>query len=170
MAQYHLRISTSFNSTSPLSATRSPATATANGSFGTKHAPCRGRLSLLKGYTRTVANGPERTLPGFLVLEPVNSPTRITPEKTIKSGRGRTGRRLSRGQVAERKGFEPSRRLQTAYSLSRGAPSTARPPLQERGLSATCPVCKEYSAPAKISTFALTCGRRSGPADNFHRR
>ncbi len=30
--------------------------------------------------------------------------------------------------VADRKGFEPSRQL-PAYSLSRGAPSTARPPV-----------------------------------------
>src|SRR5690606_27461162 len=32
-------------------------------------------------------------------------------------------------RMAERKGFEPSRQLSTAYSLSRGAPSTTRPPL-----------------------------------------
>ena len=35
-------------------------------------------------------------------------------------------------QMADRKGFEPSRRLQTAYSLSRGAPSTTRPPVRRR--------------------------------------
>ena len=38
-------------------------------------------------------------------------------------------RRLS---VAERKGFEPSRSFHL-YSLSRGAPSTTRPPLRRRG-------------------------------------
>ena len=41
------------------------------------------------------------------------------------------GRTLSRGQVAERKGFEPSRRF-PAYTLSRRAPSTTRPPLRWR--------------------------------------
>ena len=35
-------------------------------------------------------------------------------------------------RMAERKGFEPSRQLYTAYSLSRGAPSTTRPPLRGR--------------------------------------
>ena len=30
--------------------------------------------------------------------------------------------------MAVREGFEPSMRLQTAYSLSRGAPSASRPP------------------------------------------
>ena len=33
-------------------------------------------------------------------------------------------------KVAEREGFEPSKRLDTPYSLSRRAPSTTRPPLQ----------------------------------------
>lgn len=33
-------------------------------------------------------------------------------------------------EMAERKGFEPSRRFDTAYSLSRGAPSATRPPLR----------------------------------------
>src|SRR5690606_899359 len=35
-------------------------------------------------------------------------------------------------ELAERKGFEPSRQLLTVYSLSRGAPSTTRPPLRRR--------------------------------------
>src|SRR6185437_3696476 len=34
------------------------------------------------------------------------------------------------GQLAERKGFEPSRRLNTICALSRGVPSTTRPPLR----------------------------------------
>ena len=34
-------------------------------------------------------------------------------------------------QMAEREGFEPSMRLQTPYSLSRGAPSATRPPLRK---------------------------------------
>ena len=34
--------------------------------------------------------------------------------------------------LAERMGFEPTRRLNTVYSLSRGAPSTTRPPLHLR--------------------------------------
>ena len=33
--------------------------------------------------------------------------------------------------LADRKGFEPSRRL-PAYSLSRGAPSTTRPPIRRK--------------------------------------
>ncbi len=33
--------------------------------------------------------------------------------------------------MAVREGFEPSIRLQTVYSLSRGAPSAARPPHQD---------------------------------------
>ena len=32
--------------------------------------------------------------------------------------------------MAEREGFEPSMELLTPYSLSRGAPSAARPPLR----------------------------------------
>ena len=36
------------------------------------------------------------------------------------------------GQLAERKGFEPSRRLNTICALSRGVPSTTRPPLRWR--------------------------------------
>ncbi len=36
--------------------------------------------------------------------------------------------------MAVREGFEPSIRLQTVYSLSRGAPSASRPPHRERGL------------------------------------
>ena len=35
------------------------------------------------------------------------------------------------GLGAEREGFEPSKRLITPYSLSRRAPSTTRPPLQD---------------------------------------
>ena len=35
--------------------------------------------------------------------------------------------------MAVREGFEPSIRLQTVYSLSRGAPSAARPPHQQNG-------------------------------------
>src|SRR5699024_10348492 len=41
---------------------------------------------------------------------------------------------LSYGRItvclAEREGFEPSKGLQTPYSLSRGAPSATRPPLR----------------------------------------
>src|SRR5690606_39524045 len=44
------------------------------------------------------------------------------------------GRTLSRGQMAEREGFEPSRRF-PAYTLSRRAPSTTRPPLRGALLS-----------------------------------
>ena len=33
--------------------------------------------------------------------------------------------------MAEREGFEPSKRLYTPYSLSRRAPSTTRPPLHD---------------------------------------
>ncbi len=39
---------------------------------------------------------------------------------------------MGKCEMAERKGFEPSRRL-PAYALSRGAPSTTRPPLRRRG-------------------------------------
>ncbi len=34
----------------------------------------------------------------------------------------------NKARMAVREGFEPSMRLQTAYSLSRGAPSASRPP------------------------------------------
>src|SRR5665647_2156926 len=40
--------------------------------------------------------------------------------------------------LAETEGFEPSMRLYTPYSLSRGAPSATRSRFQERGL---CPNC-----------------------------
>ena len=40
-------------------------------------------------------------------------------------------------QPAEREGFEPSRRFNTPYSLSRRAPSTTRPPLQSAADAAT---------------------------------
>lgn len=33
--------------------------------------------------------------------------------------------------MAEKKGFEPSRRFNTICALSRGVPSTTRPPLQD---------------------------------------
>ena len=36
--------------------------------------------------------------------------------------------KLSKARMAVREGFEPSIRLQTVYSLSRGAPSASRPP------------------------------------------
>jgi hypothetical protein len=35
--------------------------------------------------------------------------------------------------MADREGFEPSRRLVTVYALSRRAPSTARPPVRQEG-------------------------------------
>ena len=38
---------------------------------------------------------------------------------------------ICQGVMAERKGFEPSRRF-PAYTLSRRAPSTTRPPLRRR--------------------------------------
>ena len=45
---------------------------------------------------------------------------------------GRTGKQqICQGVMAERKGFEPSRRF-PAYTLSRRAPSTTRPPLRRR--------------------------------------
>jgi hypothetical protein len=43
----------------------------------------------------------ERTFLSLLLLVPVLSPTRITPKTTEKSGRTRTWRTLSRGQLAE---------------------------------------------------------------------
>ena len=61
----------------------------------------------------------------------VNSPTSITLENNGKSGTGPAERTVSRGRVAEWKGFEPSKRS-PVYSLSRGAPSTTRPPLRGR--------------------------------------
>ena len=39
-------------------------------------------------------------------------------------------RRASGSEMAEREGFEPSIRLLTRYSLSRGAPSASRAPLR----------------------------------------
>ncbi len=59
-----------------------------------------------------------------------------TEEVAGRPGRPRGGSERSEFAVneklAERKGFEPSRRF-PAYSLSRGAPSTTRPPLHRRG-------------------------------------
>ena len=50
--------------------------------------------------------------------------------------------------MAVREGFEPSIRLQTVYSLSRGAPSAARPPHQNSGVYVTdiTPKCKCFFA------------------------
>ena len=36
--------------------------------------------------------------------------------------------KIKRARMAVKEGFEPSIRLQTVYSLSRGAPSASRPP------------------------------------------
>ncbi len=44
---------------------------------------------------------------------------------------------MGKCKMAERKGFEPSRRF-LAYALSRGAPSTTRPPLRRRGYGKRC--------------------------------
>ncbi len=48
--------------------------------------------------------------------------------------------------MAVREGFEPSIRLQTVYSLSRGAPSASRPPHRISSL-------KRYGALGRIRTF-----------------
>ena len=51
-------------------------------------------------------------------------------------------------KMADRKGFEPSRRL-PAYSLSRGAPSTTRPPVHLSGYAVwflkTSTFCRYYN-------------------------
>ena len=47
------------------------------------------------------------------------------------------------GLLAEREGFEPSRELQTPYSLSRRAPSTSRPPLLWSSVGQSVPALAE---------------------------
>src|SRR6056297_3992385 len=61
-------------------------------------------------------------------------PQRHSPQKNKKNGRSRIGRTVSHRQVAERQGFEPWRRF-PAYTRSRRAPSTTRPPLRQGGSS-----------------------------------
>ena len=58
-----------------------------------------------------------------------SAPPAQPSKSTEKSGRSWIGRTLSRGQVAEPKGFEPSRRFPVC-TLSRGVPSTTRPQLR----------------------------------------
>src|SRR5690606_2006415 len=79
---------------------------------------------------------------------------------TRKSGRSRIGRTLSRGQVAERKGFEPLRRL-PAYTLSRRAPSTTRPSLRAGRQAAQAPALYSSARPPqgcigiRFASFAI---------------
>ena len=54
---------------------------------------------------------------------------------SIQLSYGRVFRLDSRSLMAEREGFEPSMELQAPYSLSRGAPSAARPSLLNNAAS-----------------------------------
>jgi hypothetical protein len=73
------------------------------------------------------------------------------PQEKKSSGRGRIGRHLLHGHVAEREGFEPSRRF-PAYTLSRRAPSTTRPPLQRAPEIIFPPLAQAPSPPREPRT------------------
>ena len=73
--------------------------------------------------------GPETALPGHITRKQVLSHSDITPENNKKSGRSGIGRTLSRGQVAERQGFEPWVGLHR-QRFSRPPHSTTLPPLR----------------------------------------
>ena len=66
---------------------------------------------------------------------------RQIPENNEEIRHSGSEERIDWGNLAERKGFEPSIRS-PVYSLSRGAPSTTRPPLQLRGLPVVARACK----------------------------
>ena len=89
----------------------------------------------------------------------------MRPEKPQVSApnqvRLKLNKSICRGSVAERKGFEPSRPFR-AYSLSRGAPSTTRPPLrpvpfraQDRRTQALFQPLRRFSTSADC---AAACG------------
>ena len=86
--------------------------------------------------------GGERILWGALARKPVNSSPRITFEYNGKIRRRRFGRNVSQGQMADRQGFEPWRRS-PAYTLSRRAPSTTRPPVRGGRLAGNGHVLQE---------------------------
>ena len=77
------------------------------------------RLGTARPYNGQASN---RTFTGCSVVEPGSN--RLSPLQN-QSGPFRSALIL-----AEREGFEPSIRLLTLYSLSRGAPSTTRPSLR----------------------------------------
>ena len=97
---------------------------------------------------------------------PIDSPRESgfrSPPRPCPARSGRTNGWKAHGErprercraesVAEWKGFEPSRRS-LAYSLSRGAPSTTRPPLRRRG----------YAQTARCSTGQRIDGRTPQPS------
>ncbi len=59
--------------------------------------------------------------------------------------------------LAERKGFEPSKRF-PVYSLSRGAPSTTRPPLREAPVLSSCSARRKTLSWRLLVTFLVAIG------------
>ena len=82
------------------------------------------------------------------------APPAYPPKTTQKSDRSRMGRNVSQRQVADRQGFEPWRRF-PAYTLSRRAPSTTRPPVRGAVCSASC----ARFARGWLRYFASRCGQ-----------
>ena len=82
---------------------------------------------------------------------------RLAESASAAGGAESLGRRLV--WLAEREGFEPSKGLNTPYSLSRRAPSTTRPPLP-------VPACARALTGRRI----LTPNRRQGRSDSPARR
>ncbi len=86
------------------------------------------------------------------------------PPRTAREGRPIPPDGVLGFELAEREGFEPSRELQTPYSLSRRAPSTARPPLRvERGYQ-VAGWCDQLHSPH------IPPGRRASASATAHRR
>ena len=80
---------------------------------------------------------------------------RLAETASAAGGAESLGRRLV--WLAEREGFEPSKGLNTPYSLSRRAPSTTRPPLP-------VPACARALTGRRILTPNRGQGRSDSPA------
>ncbi len=85
-------------------------------------------------------------------------PARLTPENNGKIRQLRGKRKSPHRTVAERQGFEPWRRF-PAYTRSRRAPSTTRPPLHRRVFIPTLPAGARGDG-RKI--IARCCWRKGG--------
>ena len=87
--------------------------------------PAEGPVASDTDGSATAASAPDQPAGAEPPGTPDPGAAEPAPEDEPPAGPGAT-------DVAEREGFEPSRGLETPYSLSRRAPSTTRPPLRRR--------------------------------------